>query len=188
MPVVDRKDLETELASVLIVMARQVELWTEDFELAETLIGAKTGMMILDVNPDDVDLLRFPMAQRVLEAHSFAFAPTGDDAPALNNLYELADMLAGIPREDYSSDVPAFPNYGGDSAISDVCQAAWARAAIDGVDGGLTDTLTTRQLALLADMTEGAVRNAMTVAGEAGLHAVPKSKPVQVDEIGRAHV
>ena len=90
-------------------------------------------------------------------------------------------MLAGLPREDFDGSVPAFPNQGGTSHIADVCDAVWARAAIDGFDEGLTTSLSTRQVALLADMTEGAVRNAMTQGGEAGLKAIPKSKPVRFD-------
>lgn len=181
MSIVNRKDLEIELASVLIVMARQVELWTERAELSASYIGAQEGIMMLDVNPNEVVLTRFPMAQRVLEAHGYAFAPTGDDAPDLTDLHGLADMLSGLPREDFSGGISAFPNVGGNTNIEDVCQAVWARAAIDGIDDGLTIALSTKQLALLADMTEGAVRNAMTLSGEAGLTAIPKSKPVRVD-------
>lgn len=181
MPIVNRKDLETELTSVIIVMARQVELWTERPDLAASYIGAQEGIMMLDVNPNEVDLSRFPMAQRVLDAHGYAFAPTGDDALDLTDLHELADMLSGLPREDFSGDISAFPNVGGNTNIEDVCQAVWARAAIDGIDDGLTNALSTKQIALLADMTEGAVRNAMTLTGEAGLTAIPKSKPVRVD-------
>ncbi|UWR34941.1 hypothetical protein K3759_07575 [Sulfitobacter sp. W027] len=40
--------------------------------------------------------------------------------------------------------------------------------------------LSVRQLALLADITEGAVRNALSQNGAAGLTAVPGAKPVRV--------
>lgn len=186
MPKITKEDLTVELASVLIVMARQIQLWSHRTDLPAQFVGldedALEGSQLAAI-----DLTRFPMAQRVLEMHSYAFAPTDDDSPNLTALHELADMLAGLPREDFSGDLGAFPGINNDSKIQDVCQAAWARAAIDGIDEGLTSTLSTRQIALLAGMTEGAVRNAMTQSGEGGLRAIPKSKPVsfEVDEARR---
>lgn len=176
-----KQDLQTELASALIVIGRQIELWSDDLKLATDFLSCGHETLALDLRPDDIDVRRFPMAQRILKAYDYAFAPTADDAPDLDGLHELADMLAGLPREDFSGNISAFPSIGNESKIRDVCEAVWARAAIDGIDDGLTTELSIRQLALLADMTEGAVRNAMTLSGETGLAAIPKSKPVRFD-------
>ena len=180
MPKFSKQDLEIELASVVMVMARQIEIWTDRSDFVNAFLHTSQDRLALDFSPSEIDLLSFPMAQRVLGAYGYAFAPTGDDSPDLDALHELADMLAGLPREDFGGDVPSFPNIHSESRIADVCTAVWARAAIDGTDDGLTTAISTRQLALLADMSEGAVRNAMTLSGEAGLKAIPKSKPVSV--------
>ena len=112
--------------------------------------------------------------------HAYAFAPTGDDLYDVNALHGMAHFLSGLPREDWDGSVHGFPGLGGPSAMSDVLDAASARAAIDGQEGTWTDDLSIRQLALLADITEGAVRNALSQGGAAGLAAVPGSKPVRV--------
>lgn len=71
--------------------------------------------------------------------------------------------------------------------MSDVLDAASARAAIDGQEGTWSGDLSIRQVALLADITEGAVRNALSQTGAASLTAVPGAKPVRisVDEARR---
>ncbi|AXI45518.1 hypothetical protein C1J03_05395 [Sulfitobacter sp. SK012] len=182
-----KQDLQTELASVVIVMSRQIELWTDSDDAVSAFLGSHDIDSALETKSEEIDLCRYPMATRVLDAYDYAFAPTGDRIPDGTGLHELADMLSGLPREDFSSDVHAFPNLADDSKIADVCEAAWARAAIDGNDESPSSDLSTRQLALLADMTEGAVRNAMNQTGEAGLTAIPKSKPVrfEIDEARR---
>lgn len=175
-----KQDLQTELASIIIVMGRQIELWTGNERLVADFLGSGLQGCAVDLNPSEVDLRRFPMAQNLLNAYDYAFAPTADDVPDINALNELGDMIAGLPREDFSSNVHDFPNQGGESKIKDVCDAVWGRASIDDIDYEQTD-LSIRQVALLADMTEGAVRNAMTASGEAALAAIPKSKPVRID-------
>jgi hypothetical protein len=65
-----------------------------------------------------------------------------------------------------------------DGKCKTVVDAMWARAKLELSD--YRDDLTTRELALLANMSEGAVRNAMSDKSENGLRAIPGSKPVKV--------
>ena len=65
-----------------------------------------------------------------------------------------------------------------DGKCQTVVCAMWARAKLELSD--YRDDLTTRHLALLANMSEGAVRNALSDKSENGLRAIPGSKPVAV--------
>lgn len=169
-------DVRLELAASLIVQARHIVLVTDSPEKGETFLGCDPD----DARPDRIDLSRFPVAAQIEALHAYAFAPTGDDLYDVNALHGIAHVLSGLPREDWDGSVHGFPGQGHPSAMSDVLDAACARAAIDGQEGTWTDDLSVRQLALLADMTEGAVRNAISQGGAAGLTAVPGTKPVRI--------
>ena len=176
--------LRAELAAIIVVMGRQIELWSNSSGLAARFGGWNADD---EARPEEVDLESFLAAKQILAAYRYAFHPTADDGHDLQDLGEFAELLSGLPREDFHSDVHDFPNVGSPSAIEDTFRAAAARSAIDGIDGGMTSNLSIRQLALLADMSEGAVRNAMTLSGEARLSAIPGAKPVsfEIDEARR---
>ncbi len=178
MPQVAEDQLRRELAAVVVVMSHHIAIWSNDLQLA-----ARFGGWDEDAEPkiEDVDLDGFWAAKQVLGAYHYAFHPTSDDVHDTQALYELQEILSGLPREDFHGDARDFPSYRGPSAIEDTVHAAHARAAIDGIDNGLTASLSVRQLALLADMTEGAVRNAMTQSGEARLAAILGEKPVRFE-------
>ncbi len=169
-------DVHLELAATLIVQAKHIVLATDSPEKGEDFLGRDPE----DARADTVDLSRFPVAAEIGALHAYAFAPTGDDLYDVNALHGMAHFLSSLPREDWDGSVHGFPGQGLPSAMSDVLDAACARAAIDGHEEVWTQELSPRQLALLADMTEGAVRNAMSQKGAAGLTAIPGAKPVRV--------
>lgn len=169
-------DLHQELAATLIVQAHQIVLVTDRPEDGKAFLGRDPDA----AQAEDIDLGRFPVAARLEALHAYAFAPTGDDLYDVNELYWLEDFLCGLPRSNWDGEVRGFPERGQTSALADVLDAASARAALDGHEQDNTPELSTRQLALLADITEGAVRNALSQGGAAGLTAVPGAKPVRV--------
>ncbi|WP_299842684.1 hypothetical protein [uncultured Jannaschia sp.] len=169
-------DLRLELAATLIVQAKHIVLATDSPEQGEAFLGCDPE----DTRAEAVDLSRFPIAAEIEALHAYAFTPTGDDLYDVNALHGMAHFLSSLPREDWDGSVHGFPSQGSPFAMSDVLEAASARAALDGQDGTWTDQLSTRQLALLADITEGAVRNALSQGGAAGLTAIPGAKPVRV--------
>lgn len=169
-------EVHLELAASLIVQAKHITLATDSPEKGEGFLGADPE----ETRATAVDLSRFPIAAQIEALHAYAFAPTGDDLYDVNALHGMAHFLSSLPREDWDGSVHGFPGLGHPSAMSDVLEAASARAALDGHEGSWTDDLSVRQLALLADITEGAVRNALSQNGAAGLTAVPGAKPVRV--------
>lgn len=169
-------DVHRELAATLIVQANQIYIATDSFETATGFLGCDPT----DAQAEDINLDRFPVAARLKALHAYAFAPTGDDLYDVNELHGLEDFLTGLPRGDWGGNVRGFPTQGYPSAMVDVLDAASARAALDGHEEDQTPHLSTRQLALLADITEGAVRNALSLGGVSGLTAIPGAKPVCV--------
>ena len=169
-------DLRLELAATLIVQAKHIVLVTDSPDQGEAFLGCDPE----ETNAEAVDLSRFPIAAEIEALHAYAFAPTGDDLYDVNALHGMAHFLSSLPREDWDGSVHGFPSQGYPSAMSDVLDAASARAAIDGQEETWTDELSIRQLALLADITEGAVRNALSQSGAAGLTAVAGAKPVRI--------
>lgn len=169
-------DLHRELAATLIVQAKHIVLATDSPEQGEAFLGCDPE----ETRAEAVDLSRFPIAAGIEALHAYAFAPTSDDLYDVDALHGMAHFLSSLPREDWDGSVHGFPNRGAPSALADVLDAASARAAIDGQEGTWTDDLSIRQVALLADITEGAVRNALSQSGAAGLTAVPGAKPVRI--------
>lgn len=132
--------------------------------------------------PARVDLSRFPIAQQFEWGYDFAFQPSflngfePADAQDLN-VFMLGTPKAGGLGAD-GGDTHSFMSADGLCQMtSDAVLARWKLE----YDPGGGHTFTTRELALLANMTEGAVRNALVDRGENGLKAIPGSKPVSVD-------
>ena len=127
-----------------------------------------------------VDLKRFIIRGSFEIAYDYAFQPSILDGFGTEMLLDLSAFMEGTPRAG---------GQGGDGGVTHdfmtsdgkcktVVDAMWARAKLELSD--YRDDLTTRELALLANMSEGAVRNAMSDKSENGLRAIPGSKPVKV--------
>jgi hypothetical protein len=113
-------------------------------------------------------------------AYDYAFQPSILDGFGTETLLDLNTFMEGVPRvggqaED-GGETHEFMT--SDGKCRTVVDAIWARAKLELSDS--RDDLTTRELALLANMSEGAVRNAISDKSENGLRAIPGSKPVKV--------
>lgn len=177
-----KQDLYAEIVKILLVQARQLTVCTGNFSASEAFLGVSLNDDEAEetkINHDRLDLDRFHVVRSISACYDYAFYPSGDDAYDGDFHDEVADFLAGMPREDFSGSIDDYPSPGAPagSLIADTYWAAAARYALDQDNG---ETLDIRQLALLADMTEGAVRNALSQKGDAGLQAIPKSKPVAI--------
>lgn len=127
-----------------------------------------------------VDLGHFVIAPLFESAYDYAFQPSILDGFGEEMLLDLSTFMLGTPRaggqggdggETHEFMTP-------DGKCQTVVDAMWARAKLE--LSSYYGDLTTRELALLANMSEGAVRNAISDKSENGLRAIPGSKPVSV--------
>lgn len=127
-----------------------------------------------------VDLKRFLIRGSFEIAYDFAFQPSILDGFETETLLDLNTFMLGTPRAGGQGgdggETHEFMTT--DGKCQTVVDAMWARAKLELSD--YRDDLTTRELALLANMSEGAVRNAISDKSESGLRAIPGSKPVKV--------
>lgn len=148
-------------------------------EQATAFIGFQSDQYWRE-DPSRVDLGRFQIAGSFEAAYDFAFRPSVLDGFGLEMILDLDTFMLGTPRAGGQGgdggETHEFMN--ADGKCQTVIDAMWARAKLELSD--YRDDLTTRELALLANMSEGAVRNALSDKGENGLRAIPGSKPVKV--------
>ena len=126
-----------------------------------------------------VDLSRFRISKIFEKAYGFVFEPGLTNALD-EEVQDLLVFMQGTPRvggrTGSAGETHAF--MGPDGFCQTITDAVYARWKLEVVERG---EFTTRELALLANMSEGAVRNAMADKDEGGLRAIPGSKPVQVE-------
>jgi hypothetical protein len=136
------------------------------------------------MKPEIVDLDRFPIACAFEQGYDYAFRPTvlstlGDPS----EVQDLRVFMDGTPKvggigcggETHQFMTP-------DGFCQTVADAVYARWKLEWEDDA-GEHFTTRELALLANMTEGAIRNALADKSENGLRAIPGSKnPVQIEK------
>ena len=132
--------------------------------------------------PGDVDLKRFQISGAFDRGYEFAFRPSVMNTLGEGEVQDLNVFMLGTPRAggiDSGGETDRFMTPEG--LCRTVADTVFARWKLEWESPG-AHTFTTRELALLADMTEGAVRNALADKSESGLRAVPGTKnPVIVE-------
>ncbi|MGE3244956.1 MAG: hypothetical protein AB7J19_01380, partial [Beijerinckiaceae bacterium] len=133
-------------------------------------------------DPTKVDLKRFPIANAFDAGYEYAFQPSLLNTLDDSQIQDMAVFMLATPRAGgigSGGETHSFmTDQGMCQTVSDATMARWR---LEGGGGG--GEFTTRELALLADMTEGAVRNALSDKSENGLRAIPGSKnPVLVQD------
>lgn len=133
--------------------------------------------------PERVDLSRFPISRAFEEGYDFAFRPTVlNGALSSDVVQDLAQFATNLPSSGgVFSAGELHPFMTQDGLCRTLVDALYARWKLEW-DNLAGHTFTTRELALLADMTEGAVRNALADKSESGLRAIVGSKPLSVDQ------
>lgn len=153
-------------------------------KMAESFIGFGVGDEgeYCNRTPADVDLGRFQIAGAFDRGYDYAFRPGVTNALGEHEVQDLMVFMHGTPRAGGISSGGETHEFmtpdGLCQIVTDTVSARWKLEW----DSNQSHTFTTRELALLADMTEGAVRNALADKSENGLRAVPGTKnPVIVE-------
>jgi hypothetical protein len=133
-------------------------------------------------SPTDVDLSRFQITGAFDRGYEFAFRPSIMNTLGEGEVQDLNVFMLGTPKAGgISSGGETDLFMTSDGLCQTIADTVYARWKLEWESPG-THTFTTRELALLADMTEGAVRNALADKSENGLRAVPGMKnPVAVE-------
>lgn len=176
-----KDEMLDELRTIFLYEADHIAMGASE-EAAEHFIGTKLcseerEREFLHLSPSRVDLSRFRISRTFAQAYDFAFEP-GISKSLDEEVQDLLVFMDGTPRAGGQS-ISAGETHRfmtPDGFCQTVTDAAFARWKLEIVRHG---EFTTRELALLANMTEGAVRNAMADKGENALKAIPGSKPVQ---------
>ena len=153
-------------------------------EMAERFIGFEAGSHgeYCHHTASAVDLTRFQIAQSFDRGYDYAFRPSVMNTLGEGEVQDLNVFMLGTPKAggiDSGGETHDFMTPNG--FCQTVADTVFARWKLEWESAGDHD-FTTRELALLADMTEGAVRNALADKSENGLRAIPGTKnPVTVD-------
>lgn len=159
-------------------------------EKAEHFIGFAPGEAgeYLNFPPDTVNLRQFPIAGSFDRGFDYAFRPSVTNTLGEDEVQDLNVFMCGIPKVGgVSSGGETHPFMTADGLCRIVADTVFARWKLEWVPIGgahryVGHRFTTRELALLANMTEGAVRNALADKGENGLQAIPgKKNPILID-------
>lgn len=174
-----------ELRTILLFEADH-HLLTRGLEGAVEYIGFRPGEdgEYCHRNPSDVNLSRFRITAVFERGYDFAFRPSVLNTLEEHEVQDLTVFMLGTPRSGgilSGGETHQFmTSEGRCQAVADAAMARW-KLECDPPGAG-AHTFTTRELALLADMTEGAIRNALSDKSESGLRALPGSRnPVEVE-------
>ena len=138
------------------------------------------GLEYLDEDTSLVDLKRFQISDVFDRAYDLAFSPSMLTRFDESEIQDLNSFMLGTPKSGGTASggmTHSFMTEDGYCQI--VCDIARARWNLEFSDW--RGDFTTRELALLANMTEGAVRNALADKSENGLKAIPGMKPVSIE-------
>lgn len=130
----------------------------------------------------DVDLSRFQISTSFDRGYEYAFRPSILNSLGEGEVQDLSVFMLGTPKAggiQSGGETHDFMTQNGlCQIIADTVHARWK---LEWETPGVHD-FTTRELALLADMTEGAVRNALADKSDSGLVAIPGTKnPVMIE-------
>ncbi len=156
-----KSDMLTELRTILLFEGDHLILG-RGFDFAESFLGfaPDDGSNYCDDDPEKVDLSLFEIASSFDRGYDFAYAPTCPIQIGEHEVQDLYVFMEGVPRVGGTSmggELHAFMTPAGlCRRVADTVFARW-KLEIEEVD-----EFTVRELALLANMSEGAVRNAIS--------------------------
>jgi hypothetical protein len=183
MPRFTKDQMFNELRTIFLFEADHL-LMGAGQEMAASFIGFDTGdeSEYCHRPPADVDLSRFQISGSFDRGYDYAFQPSVMNTLGEGEVQDLTVFMLGTLRAggiDSGGETHDFMTLEGlCQTVVDTVLARW-KLEWDSLKG---HTFTTRELSLLADMTEGAVRNALADKSESGLRAVPGAKnPVTVE-------
>jgi hypothetical protein len=178
-----KEEMFNELRTIFLFEADHIILGAGQ-AAAEQFIGFPSERgEYCHMDPSLVDLRRFNITGSFDRGYDFAFRPSLTNTIDQSEVQDLIAFMDGTPRIGGVSSAGEVHQFmkpeGYCQTVADAVHARW-KLEWDPVGRG-SHTFTTRELALMANMTEGAVRNAMADKGDNGLRAIPGSKPVKVE-------
>jgi hypothetical protein len=178
-----KEEMLVELRTIFLFEADHI-LMGAGPEMAERFIGFPVPEEgeYCHRSPMEVDLSRFQIANAFEHGYEFAFRPSVMNMLDESQVQDLNVFMLGTPKAggiSLGGETHRFMTPDGlCQMVADTVHARWKLEW----DSPGAHVLSTRELALLADMTEGAVRNAIADKGENGLRAISGSKnPVTVE-------
>jgi hypothetical protein len=183
MPSFTKLEMLKELATILLFEADHITLGA-GAKVAAAFIGFETGEHeYCFESPTKVDLSRFSISDSFKRGFDYAFEPSVLNTLGEHEVQDLVVFMDGTPRVGgVSSGGETHKFMTSEGLCRCVADAVFARWKLewDPLGAGSYD-FTPRELALLANMTEGAVRNAIADKSDAGIRTVPGSKnPVKI--------
>lgn len=177
MPRFSKEQIHGELSKILLIQADHIAN-TAHPDIAEQFIGfplQNDEFCYFESDPARVDLSRFHATTLLDACYEYAVSPsvlTGHDDSLVQ---DLQVFVLGMPQADVGGEIHSFLTESGVCRM--VAEISLARFKLD--EG---DALSGREVALLANMTEGAVRNALADKSENGLQAISGTKnPVMIE-------
>jgi len=183
MPRVAKDDMLNELRTIFLFEADHI-LMGAGPEAAKRFIGFEPEFdEYCHLPPEKVDFSHFRIARSFDRGYDYAFQPSLLNALTEDEVQDLNVFMLGTPRAGgISSGGETHAFMTPDGLCQRVADTVYSRWKLEWDRFSGSHTFTTRELALLADMTEGAVRNALADKSENGLQAIPGSKnPVLVE-------
>jgi hypothetical protein len=178
-----KEEMLNELRTIFLYEADHI-LMGAGSQSAENFIGfpVPEGRQYCFESPDKVDLSRFQITDKFVRGYDVAFAPSVLTALEGSEFQDLIVFMQGTPRVGgISAGGETHRFMTPDGYCQMVADAAFARWKLEWDESGAgSHTFTTRELALLSNMTEGAVRNAIADKTN-GLRSIPGSKPVSIE-------
>ena len=185
-----KHEMLNELRTIFLFEADHILLGAGP-EAARNFIGFDTGTSgeYCNMPPDIVDLSRFDIAGSFERGFDYAFAPSVLNALEEHEVQDLHTFMLGTPRAGgivSGGETHKFMTPDGlCQRVADTVHARWKLEWNPDESGHYKFSV--RELALLADMTEGAVRNALADKSENGLRAIPGSKNPILIQHAEAH-
>lgn len=157
-----KSDMLDELRTILLFEGDHLILGRGP-EFAETFLGfpPEDGSNYCDDDPARVDLGLFPIATSFDRGYDYAFAPSNPIQIDESEVQDLIVFMDGVPRIGGTSMGGTLHDFmtpkGLCRRVADTVFARWK------LEIEKADEFSIREMALLANMTEGAVRNAISV-------------------------
>jgi hypothetical protein len=180
-----KEQMRDELSTIFLFEADHILLAAGENRAAE-FIGFPVGdeQEYCFQPPSKVDLTRFNIPSSFDRGYDYAFRPSILNALGEHEVQDLGVFMLNVPRAGgiaSGGETHRFMTPDGYcQMVADAVQARW-KLEWDTVGAG-SHEFTPRELALLANMTEGAVRNAVADKSESGLKAIPGTKnPIKIE-------
>ena len=179
MPIFTKEEMLKELATIFLFEADHIAIGAS-IEKAVQFIGFECGLEdYCNEQSDKVDLKNYNICGSFERGYEYAFQPSVINNFGEHEVQDLNVFMEGTPKAGGQGETHQFMT--SDGLCQSLADAVHARWKLEWQPG--SGDFTPRELALLANMTEGAVRNAISDKSENGIHPIPGTKnPVKISQ------